>query len=679
MFPLMKKHILYRQKIMNKQTLIKLFTNKETGKLNLPVGFVLGEPNKADETGIFQDKNNEWHVVKIGIPNPSGIGDAWYHRTLYCGYNEDNAFTVFFNFLIDKEDPTDWIINDKYEDDERIEKENKISTNDKVKVAFEKDEIKDLLLGKIGYYVPFDKYLGPAGPTDWTILMPSVYKYAKVHKDAQDKFEQTLFNLLRDNEDKIWTNSFEVYACIGIFYYQIFHEKHKQAGFDLKYKDDLIDLMQDILLKKYTQLSDSIFWPEIVRYRKLLSKECQIDLFAKLNKKLDKDAKQYIIKLNQFIKPLSAGLCDNVIHCHIDNEIEYTLDLCNKPYTYTEFERGSVRYTKYFNDFSLAKRWYALALRSSKSDDFLDELQARGDDFKAKLHNYYMALDDLKTYEDIFGEKFSFDDLLSYCDFNPDNIEKFEITAVTKLDPDSEKLGKQMKQEIEQALKEKNKPNLDKLALQKSGLSLLQYQFGKYRDPALVQPDDCAICIFKTDNTWFVEEVFSIYGDGTYTPLSGPFTYEQAKAYFLDYMLYDYPKLTTVWYELGYRRFDDFDELDKYLALNKSVRQSINAYLTNLCKLVKPNLNKLADFKVGATSMYFEMPKVINQRKYQIAYIFDYSKKPYTIKYEQYKIENNGFIYGKPVKQSSTTYTDLAQAEQAFKEKLISSLKDDKK
>lgn len=664
---------------MIKDELIKLFTNKETGKLNLPVGFVLGEPDKADETGIFQDKNNEWHVVKIGIPNPSGIGDAWYHRTLYCGYNEDNAFTVFFNFLIDKEDPNDWIINNKYEDDERIEKENKISANDKVEVAFEKGDVKDLLLGKIGYYVPFDKYLEPVGSTDWTILMPSVYKYAKVHKDAQDKFEQALFDLIKDNKDRIWTNSFEVYAVIGMFYYQIFHEKHKQTGFDLKCKNNLIDSIQDILLKKYTQLSDSIFWSEIVRYCNLLNKECQIDLFAKLNKKLDEDVKQYVIKLNQFIKPLNAGLHDNVIHCRIDNEIEYTLDLYNKPYAYTEFECGSVRYTKHFNDFGSAKRWYALALRSSKSDDFLDELRARGDDFKAKLHNYYMALDDLKTYEDIFGEKFAFDDLLSYCGFNPDDIEKFEVTAVTKLDPDSDKLSKQMKQEIEQTLKEKNKLNLDQLALQKPGQSLLQYQFGKYRDPALVQPDDRAICVFKTGNVWFVEEVFSIYGDGTHTPLSGPFTYEQAKAYFLDYMLHDYPKLTTNWYELGYRRFDDFDKLDKYLALNKSVRQSINAYLNNLCKLVKSNLDKLADFEVGATCMYFEMPKVINQQKYQITYIFDYSKKPYTIKYEQSKIENNGFIYGKPVKQSSTTYTDLAQAKQVFKERLISSLKDVKK
>ena len=664
---------------MIKKELIKLFTDKETGKLHLPYGFKLGEPKAVNETGIFQDQNSEWYVVKIGIPNPSCAGDAWYHRTLYCGYNEDNAFTVFFNFLIDKEDPDDWIINDKYEDDERIEQENKISTKVKVKVAFEKGEVKDLLLGKIGYYVPFDKYLGQVGPTDWTILMPCVYKYAKTHKDAQDKFEQALFDLIRDNEDRIWTNSFEVYAVIGIFYYQIFHEKRKQAGFSLKYKDDLIDSMQDILLKKYMQLSNSIFWSEIVRYRKLLNKECQIDLFAKLNKKLDKDVEQYIIKLNQFIKPLSAGLYDNIIHCHIDNEIEYTLDLYNKPYTYTEFERGSVRYTNCFNDFDLAKRWYALTLRSSKSDDFLEKLLAHGDDFKAKLHNYYMALDDLKTYEDIFGEKFAFDDLLSYCGFNPDAIEKFEITAVTKLDPDSDKLGKQMKQEIEQTLKGKNKPTLDMLALQKPGQSLLQYQFGKYCDPALVQPDDRAICVFKADNAWFIEEVFSIYGDGTHTPLSGPFTYEQVKSYFLDYMLHDYPKLTTAWYELGYRRFDDFDELDKYLALDKSTRQSINDYLSDLYKLVKSNFDKFTDFKVGATDMYFEMPKVINNQKYQITYIFDYSKKPYTIKYEQSKIENNGFIYGKPVKQSSTQYTGLAQAEQAFKERLISSLKDDKK
>lgn len=55
--------------------------------------------------------------------------------------------------------------------------------------------------------MPFDKYLGPAGPTDWTILMPCVYKYAKTHKDAQDKFEQALFDLISDNEDRIWANS----------------------------------------------------------------------------------------------------------------------------------------------------------------------------------------------------------------------------------------------------------------------------------------------------------------------------------------------------------------------------------------------------------------------------------------------------------------------------------------
>lgn len=108
-----------------------------------------------------------------------------------------------------------------------------------------------------------------------------------------------------------------------------------------------------------------------------------------------------------------------------------------------------MRYTKHFNDFGLAKRWYALTLRSCKSDNFLDESQAHGDDFKVKLHNYYMALDDLKTYEDIFGEKCVFDDLISYCGFNPDDIEKFEVTAVTRLDPDSDKLGKCMKQNIQ--------------------------------------------------------------------------------------------------------------------------------------------------------------------------------------------------------------------------------------
>lgn len=549
---------------MAKEEFLRLFTDKKTGRVKLPSKYVIGNPTEVDETGVYQDDNGYWRVVKIGIPNPSCIGDARQAKILYRGNSENNAFAVFYSFVVGQENPDDWIINGKSANDELIDRYHSLSPEIKVEMAFKKGKIKDLLLGRLGYQMPMDKFVGSIAPTGWTIVMLCVYDYARKHVGAQSTFEQALLNLLNENKNKIWVNSFEVYAGIGVFYYQIFHEKCKQADFNLKHKDDLIDSIQDILLKKYTQLSDSIFWSEIVRYCNLLNKECQIDLFAKLNKKSDEDIKTYIDKLNQFIKPLSAGLYDNVIHCHIDDEIEYTLDLCNKPYTYTEFERRSVRYTKHFNDFGLAKRWYALALRSSKSDDFLDELQAHGDDFKAKLHNYYMAFDDLKTYEDIFGEKFTFDDLLSYCDFNPDDIEKFEITAVTKLDSDSDKLGKRMKQEIEQALKEKNKPNLDQLALQKQGRSLLQYQFGKYCDPALVQPDDRAICVFKAGNAWFIEEVFSIYGDGTYTPLSGPFTYEQAKAYFLDYMLNDYPKLTTNWYELGYRRFDDFDELDKY-------------------------------------------------------------------------------------------------------------------
>lgn len=83
---------------MTKKEFLERFTNKKTGKLELPNGFILGEPINTNEIGIYSFRN-WWMVDKIGIPNPMSIGDALTPVHLYMGLNENKAFDVFTDFV----------------------------------------------------------------------------------------------------------------------------------------------------------------------------------------------------------------------------------------------------------------------------------------------------------------------------------------------------------------------------------------------------------------------------------------------------------------------------------------------------------------------------------------------------------------------------------------------------
>lgn len=119
------------------------------------------------------------------------------------------------------------------------------------------------------------------------------------------------------------------------------------------------------------------------------------------------------------------------------------------------------------------------------------------------------------------------------------------------------------------------------------------------------------------------------------------------------------------------------------MALDRSVRHSINDYLSDLYKLVKSNSDEVTEFEIGATGMrfvatrYFWGPSMPDKQEYQITYTLDYQKKPYVIQYKLNYV-NNDIVSETAKEKSSTQYTDLAQAELAFKEKLISNLKDGK-
>lgn len=70
-----------------------------------------------------------------------------------------------------------------------------MNTEEKVNNAVNNNQLKALLLGKGEYKVPFNRFLGPMAPTDWTQVMPYIYKTAEKETDIKQKFEKCLFSL----------------------------------------------------------------------------------------------------------------------------------------------------------------------------------------------------------------------------------------------------------------------------------------------------------------------------------------------------------------------------------------------------------------------------------------------------------------------------------------------------
>lgn len=114
-----------------------------------------------------------------------------------------------------------------------------MNTEEKVNNAISNNQLKALLMGKGEYAVPFNRFLGPMAPTDWTQVMPYIYKKAERERDIKQEFEKCLWSLSNGNP-------IEVYVAVSILYYQISKEKLKQASFKINYNKIL-----DCLKKNY--------------------------------------------------------------------------------------------------------------------------------------------------------------------------------------------------------------------------------------------------------------------------------------------------------------------------------------------------------------------------------------------------------------------------------------------
>lgn len=237
-----------------------------------------------------------------------------------------------------------------------------------------------------------------------------------------------------------------------------------------------------------------------------------------------------------------------------------------------------------------------------------------------------------------------------------------------KLDYDSNTLGQQMKQEIEDILKENNKPNIDEIA--KSFYTDLDkykfhFIFGKCHDTDKVGAYDFPISCFKTNKNWYVlvNYIDHMYDRGLMTELDGPFTYEQAKVCLLAERMH-LPKLANQAilhsheYQLNLNRYHDLEELDKYFGIDN--------FLINFAKFIKIDLAKSHKLYATNDEVHYCYYGYMNKQLCKIDEVLKYSKKPYIYSWSQTPVDGQYNVIGKTVTKFRRHYDHLDTAQTVF-------------
>lgn len=235
-----------------------------------------------------------------------------------------------------------------------------------------------------------------------------------------------------------------------------------------------------------------------------------------------------------------------------------------------------------------------------------------------------------------------------------------------KLDYDSNKLGQQMKQEIEDILKENNKLSLAEIAKQKSIKPVhFQFIFGNYCDPSHLNQSDANVCVFKVSDNWFLEQnVFDWNGSSVRPNIDGPFDYKLAKAFLIGkYLempdLIDSNIVKSAQYKLGYDRFGSFVKLNEYLNFDKNMQDLIEKYVVNLYDYIESGLTTNNRLNVHDNVIKFTYYSYANNKRYRTSLILDYHQKPYTCQWIQYHVDKKNFSLGNEAKGPLVKNNDL--------------------
>lgn len=151
-----------------------------------------------------------------------------------------------------------------------------------IKEALNNNEVIELLEGKGDYRLENSSWASISAPTDWTRVVPMIYKeYVGIQDESiKDKYEAAIENMLLGSAE-------DTYCGLAVLYFQTLRENANRSPFSIN-RSRMIQAAKKGIAKNENELKmlknwagaqpENGLWDEIIRYRKLFSSRCSIDI-----------------------------------------------------------------------------------------------------------------------------------------------------------------------------------------------------------------------------------------------------------------------------------------------------------------------------------------------------------------------------------------------------------------